>query len=98
MFSLLRSLTVRYLLQKWDRSALVAASIALGVATLVSARLLNQCVEAAALDTTVPADVADLYVDNGEAGVDRAVVDELRAAALPRVERVEPFVVLRVTM
>ena len=57
MFSLLRSLAARYLIQKWDRSALVAASIALGVATLVSSRLLNECVEAAAYDTTVEASV-----------------------------------------
>ena len=30
----------------------------LGVATLVSARMLNKCVEIAAMDSTVPADVA----------------------------------------
>ncbi|MSR52211.1 MAG: FtsX-like permease family protein [Gemmataceae bacterium] len=90
MLPLLRSLTFRYLLQKWDRSLLVALSIALGVATLVSARLLNQCTEEAVLDTTVPADVADLYVDNGEAGVPLAIADELRRAKVPGVNRVEP--------
>jgi putative ABC transport system permease protein len=98
MFPLLRSLTVRYLLQKWDRSALVALSIALGVATLVSTRLLNQCVEAAALDSTVPADVADLYADNGEIGVDWGVAEDLKAARIPGVTRVQPFVVVRVVM
>jgi putative ABC transport system permease protein len=98
MFPLFRSLTVRYLLQKWDRAALVALSIALGVATLVSARLLNQCVEAAALDSTVPADIAHLYVDNGEAGVERAIVNDIRNAHVPGVERVEPFVVARVIL
>jgi len=98
MFSLLRSLTFRYLLQKWDRSLLVALSISLGVATLVSARLLNQCTEAAALDSTVPADVADLYVENGEAGVDLAIAQELKAARIPGVKRAEPFVVLRVLL
>src|SRR5262245_59558572 len=98
MFPLLRSLTVRYLLQKWDRSVLVALSIALGVATLVSTRLLNQCVEAAALDSTVPADVADLYADNGEIGVDWAVAEDLKAARIPGVRRVQPFVVVRVVM
>jgi putative ABC transport system permease protein len=92
MFSLLRSLTFRYLLQKWDRSVLVALSIALGVATLVSSRLLNQCVDAAAKDTTIPVDIADLYVHNGEQGVDWAIVDELRAAKIPGVRRVERFV------
>src|SRR5262245_50634764 len=98
MVPLQRSLTARYLLQKWDRSALVALSIALGIATLVSTRLLNQCVEAAAYDTTVPADVAGLYVQNGEAGVDWNVADDLRAAAIPGIERVEPFVHLRVDL
>src|SRR5262245_2429802 len=98
MFPLLRSLTVRYLLQRWDRSALVALSIALGVATLVSTRLLNECVEAAALDSTLPADVADLYADNGEIGVDWAVADDLKAARIPGVRRVQPFVVVHVEM
>jgi len=98
MFPLLRSLTARYLLQKWDRAVLVAISIALGVATLVSARLLNLCVEAAAYDTTIPVDVADLYVQNGEAGVDWQVVDDLRAASVPGIKRVEPFVQLRVAL
>src|SRR5215207_7408620 len=98
MFSLLRSLTFRYLRQKWDRALLVALSIALGVATLVSARLLNECVEQAAMDTTVPADVADLYVSNGDIGVDWAVVADLKKADLPGVRRVEPFVFDRITM
>jgi len=98
MFPLLRSLTARYLLQKWDRSALVAISIALGIATLVSTRLINQCVEVAAYDTTIPADVAGLYVQNGEAGVDWNVVEDLRGAAIPGIERVEPFVHLRVDL
>src|SRR3954471_16614142 len=98
MFPLFRSLAARYLLQKWDRSLLVALSIALGVATLVSSRLLNQCVDAAALDTTIPVDVADLYVNNGEPGADWAVADDLRAAHVPGVQRVERFVHARVDM
>ena len=98
MFPLLRSLTARYLLQKWDRSLLVALSIALGVATLVSSRLLNQCVDAAALDTTIPVDVADLYVTNGEPGVDWEVADELRAAGIPGLARVQRFVHARVAL
>jgi putative ABC transport system permease protein len=98
MFPLLRSLTARYLLQKWDRSLLVALSIALGVATLVSSRLLNQCVDAAALDTTIPVDVADLYVNNGEAGVDWVVADDLRKGGVPGLSRVERFVHTRVAL
>ena len=45
---LYRLLSLRYLVHRWDRAALVVASIALGVATLVSTRILNQCIEAAA--------------------------------------------------
>jgi putative ABC transport system permease protein len=98
MLSLVRSLTFRYLLQKWDRSLLVALSIALGVGMLVSTRLLNQCVDAAAKDTTIPADVADLYVTNGEPGVDWSVADELNAARIPGVKRASRFVSARVDM
>lgn len=98
MFPLLRTLTGRYLLQRKARAVLVALSIALGVGTLVSSRLLNQCVEIAVLDTTVPADVADLYVENGEAGVPLALADELRKAAVPGVKRVEPVAIFSVTL
>lgn len=96
MFSLLRSLTFRYLLQKWDRSLLVAISIALGVTMLVSSRLLNQCTDAAAKDTTIPVDLADLYVSSGEHGVDWAVADDIRKAKIPGVKQVNRFVYLRV--
>ncbi len=96
MFSLIRSLTIRHLLQKWDRSLLVAISIALGVTMFVSSRLLNQCTEAAAKDTTIPVDIADLYVTSGEQGVDWIVADQIRTAQIPGVNRVSRFVHLRV--
>ena len=56
--SVYRLLALRYLLQRWDRGALIVASIALGVATLVSARILNQCIEGAAQDTKGKAQTA----------------------------------------
>src|SRR5436190_239945 len=100
--SVYRLLALRYLLQRWDRAALIVASIALGVATLVSARILNQCIEAAAQDTTTPGGSAELYVTNGEAGVHRAVADDLQAAKrageLPGVESVQPLVYERVAV
>src|SRR5688572_26384409 len=96
--SVYRLLALRYLLQRWDRAALIVASIALGVATLVSARILNQCIEAAAQDTTTPGASAELFVTNGEAGVHRAVADDLRAARVPGVRAVEPLVYDRVTL
>jgi len=96
--SVYRLLSLRYLLQRWDRALLIVASIALGVATLVSARILNQCIEFAAHDTTTPGGQAELYVTNGEAGVLRSVADELRDANLPGVKSVQPLVYDRVTL
>ena len=84
--SVYRVLSLRYLLHRWDRALLIVVSIALGVATLISARILNQCIEAAAQDTTTPGATAELYVTNGEAGVLRSLVDELRDAHLPGVQ------------
>src|SRR5262245_34332766 len=80
------------------RAPLIVASIALGVATLVSARILNQCIEAAAQDTTTPGASAELSVTNGEAGVLRSVTDELRAAKIPGVKSVQPLIYDRVTL
>src|SRR4051812_23132337 len=93
-----RLLGLRYTLHRWDRAALIVLSIALGVATLISARILNQCIEAAAQDTTTPAGSADLYVTNGEAGVLRSLTAELRAARVPGVRSVQPIVYERVTL
>jgi putative ABC transport system permease protein len=93
-----RLLSIRYLHQRWDRGLLIVASIALGVATLISARILNQCIEYAAQDTTTPGGTAELYVSNGEAGVLRSITDELRAAHIPGVRSVQPLVYDRVTL
>jgi putative ABC transport system permease protein len=96
---LYRLLSFRYIRNRWDRAALIVASIALGVSTLVSARILNQCVETAAAQTTTPMQgSADLYVTNGELGVLKSVADEIRDASLPGVAAVQPFVFERVTL
>lgn len=96
--SVYRLLALRYLIQRWDRAALIVASIALGVATLVSARILNQCFEIAAQDTTTPGGAAELYVTNGEAGAARSLADELRAAQIPGLKSVQPLVFERVAL
>src|SRR3954447_23112127 len=93
-----RVLGLRYMLHRWDRAALIVASIALGVATLVSARILNQCIEVAAQDTTTPGATADLYVTNGEAGVLKSLADEVRLAGVRGVKSVQPIVYDRVTL
>jgi putative ABC transport system permease protein len=98
MFTLLRSLTLRYIRRRWSLALLVTLSIGVGVATLVSTRLLNQCVDAAAMDTTIPVDVADLYATTGEQGVEWSVADRLKAAQIPGVRRVDRFVYMRVDL
>lgn len=93
-----RLLALRYALHRWDRAALVVASIALGVAALVSARALNQCLGTAAAETTAPLVVADLHVSNGEAGVQYKLAAAVRAAAVPGVKAVCPVVYDRVSL
>ncbi len=91
-------LSFRYLFQRWDRGLLIVASIALGVATLISARILNQCIEVAAQDTTTPAGNAELYISNGEAGVLQSVVEEIRSARIPGLNAAYPIVYDRITL
>src|SRR5687768_15194635 len=92
MFPVFRSLSLRYLRLRWERALLVVFSIALGVATLVSTSILNQVLEAAAHDTMTPMAFADLYVDNGEIGVQHELADEIRRARIPGVEAVVPMI------
>jgi len=98
MRTVFRLLSLRYLLQRWDRSALIVASIALGVATLVSTRIMNNVIETAAADTTTPLGIGDLFITNGELGVSRTIADDVRAAKIVGVKSVQPLVVDRVTL
>lgn len=93
-----RLLALRYIRHRWDRAALIIVSIALGVATLVSARILNQCFEAAAQETKTPLAGADLYVTNGEAGILRSLSNEVRQANIPGVRSVQPIIYDRIAM
>ena len=95
MLTVFRLLSLRYLVQRWDRSALIVLSIALSVATLVSTRILNQCLEAAASTTTTPLKVGDLSVTNDELGVDLAIAEDLRKGHIPGLESVQPIAVDR---
>ncbi len=96
---LYRLLSVRYLLHRWDRAVLIIASIALGVATLVSSRILTQCIETAATETTTPLKrSSDLFVHNGEVGVLRSVADDLRNANVPGIASVQPLVYERISL
>lgn len=98
MLTVFRLLSLRYLRQRWTRSALIVASIALGVGTLVSTRVLNRCIESAAGATVTPLGLGDLLVSNSDLNVDRGLADEIRAANLPGVKSVQPLVVERMSV
>ncbi len=93
MLTVFRLLSLRYLVQRWDRSALIVLSIALGVATLVSTRILNSCIERAASNTANPLKLGDLCVTNDGLGVQGSIAGELRAANLPGIDSVQPVAV-----
>jgi putative ABC transport system permease protein len=98
MTSLYRIVSLRYLRRRWDRAALVVLSIALGVATLVSSRVLNERLDRATGAVIAPGGAGDLLIGNGDAGVGRDVLTDLRAANLPGVASMRPLVVRRVTL
>src|SRR5438552_3811245 len=75
MFSLHRTLSLRYLSRRWFRALLVVASIMLGVATLVATQALSETMSKATLAAGNPmAGTIDLIVSNGEAPIDRGLV------------------------
>ncbi|HWY87352.1 MAG TPA: hypothetical protein VNX28_11535, partial [Gemmataceae bacterium] len=82
MLSLYRTLSLRYLSRRWFRALLIVASIALGVATLVATRALNETMSKAALNAANPmAGVADLVVSNGEMTIARDLAGEISRVA-----------------
>jgi putative ABC transport system permease protein len=96
MLALHRTISLRYVRQRRSRAALVVASIALGVATLVATRTLNQSMKKATRGAVTPmAGVGDLLVGNGDHGVDRNLAADLVRAGVPGVKTVQPLVVGR---
>src|SRR5437762_3560413 len=82
MFSVFRTLSLRYLSRRWFRAAAIVASIALGVATLVATQALSGTMSQAALFATNPmTQVADLIVSNGELTISRDLGAELEKVA-----------------
>jgi putative ABC transport system permease protein len=95
MFAVFRTISIRYHRRRASRAILVVVSIALGVATVVSTQTLNRCMETAARAAAAPvAGIADLSVNNGEAGVRRELAAELRA--VPGLRAVVPVIIERV--
>jgi putative ABC transport system permease protein len=72
-------------------------SIGLGVATWMATSVLNQSLENAGHEAGAPVDGdADLYVSNGDAGVQRTLADGLQAT--PGIRAVQPLVLQRVAL
>jgi putative ABC transport system permease protein len=89
MLSVYRTLSLRYLARRWVRALLIVASIALGVATLVATRALNQTMSTAGLATINPMPgVVDLLISNGEGTISADLAKTL--ARIPGVQEASP--------
>jgi putative ABC transport system permease protein len=78
MLSMYRTLSLRYLRQRWTRAALIVCSIALGVATLVATLSLNATMDKAVQASANPlAGGADLMVSQGDSFLDGSLADQL---------------------
>ena len=97
MFSLYRTLSLRYFRLRWPRVVLVVFSIALGIATWVTTGALNKSLEKAIRQSATPlAGLADLYVSNGDAGVRQDLAKQV--AKLPGVQTVRPLLIAHVRL
>src|SRR5713226_6665113 len=85
MLSVYRTLSLRYLGRRWLRALLIVASIALGVATLVATRALNQTMSTAGMASVNPMPgVVDLLISNGEGTISADLAETL--ARIPGVQ------------
>jgi putative ABC transport system permease protein len=99
MLALHRTISFRYLRQRWPRAVLVVASIALGVATLVATRALNEAMKRGTRGAVTPlAGFGELLIGNGDQGVERSLLDELRRARIDGVRDVQPLIVARLAL
>ncbi len=99
MLALQRTLSLGYIAQRPTRMMLIVVSIALGVATLVATRCLDDSLHQAAKGAVNPfATLADLLVSNGQTGVPADVADRLDDAHLPGLGDVQPLVMGRAAL
>jgi putative ABC transport system permease protein len=97
MYAMYRTLSARYLRRRWTRALLIVASIALGVATLVATRSLNDTMNKAVRSSANPlAGGADLMVSNGDLLLPRALGDKL--AKIHGVRDVRSMVLAKVAL
>ncbi|MEI7921213.1 MAG: FtsX-like permease family protein [Planctomycetota bacterium] len=94
MFALFRSLSLRDLRQHTGQSALIVASIALGVIAWTTTWTLNQLLEASLRESSTPASGADLHVSNADVGLAIGLVDQV--AKVPGVRSANPVVIQRI--
>ncbi len=96
LLSLFMIVSRRYLRRRWDRTLLIASSIGIGVAMLVSTQLLNRCLEAAARESVTPGNLrADFMIMNNRK-VRLDLADMVRR--LPGVADAQPSLVERVLL
>jgi putative ABC transport system permease protein len=97
MLALYRTLSLRYLRQRWTRAILIVASIALGVATLVATGTLSDTMNKAVRASANPlAGDADLMVSNRDGYLDGKVADVL--SRIKGVRTVRPLILKKVTI
>lgn len=99
MFTLYRTLSLRYHGRRWFRTGLIAMSIALGVATLVATQALDRCMTRANQAAINPLPLtSSLQVENGETGVARELARQLQEAGFPGIKSVIPLVLGRAAL
>jgi putative ABC transport system permease protein len=97
--TLLRTLSLAYLVQHPMRSVLVVLSIALGVATLVATQALGTGINKGIQEGVNPlGSLADLLVVNGQAGMPAALAKKMKEAHIDGVKDVTPFVYSRMSL
>ena len=97
MRPLYRTLSLSFWRRHRTQAFLMVLSIGLGVATWMATSVLNQSLQEAAREAGAPLDGhADLYVGNGDAGVQRTLADALKV--LPGIRAVQPLVIQRVAL
>src|ERR1700676_4528949 len=91
------ALSMSYWPRHHAQAILMLLSVGLGVATWMATLVLNQSLEEAGREAGAPiAGSADLYIGNGDAGVQQGLVESL--TRVPGVRAVQPLVIHRATL
>jgi putative ABC transport system permease protein len=97
MLSVSRTLSLRYLAQRWPHVLLIVLSIALGVATLLATRSLDQTMVKAAGNVANPlAGIADLMVGRDQGPLDASLAGEI--VKVPGVRTAQPLLVEKIEL